>query len=332
MYITHESASAYNLEKECAAKYLYTYNFGIREPSNLAAAKGTVVHKNLEILALKKLAIQNQQELILDDDLGELGLNKCIAPLINELSFDFFKNKESHLVWSDEDKEDCLKWTNKVLDYKGGMFNPEQREIVSSEKYFEIYLEGDDFKYDFIHPNGEHKQGQLCLNGVIDLVVSFSGNKYYEIIDWKTGSSRKDWITGKVKEIEDFQKDIQLRIYALAASYLYPEIENVMVTIFYVNAGGPYTLSFSKNDIEDLKNSIKESFQRISKTEKPTLISNDQKWKCSKLCYFGKNHHEKYYEQTLCEFYQGEIKKKGLAKTAKEARQIIPGDHQFFVF
>ena len=82
------------------------------------------------------------------------------------------------------------------------------------------------------------------MKGTIDLITKPSEDTL-EIIDWKTGR-RLDWATGQEKTQEKLETDPQLMIYFYAAKKLYPEIKNCIVTIFFINDGGPFSVSFNK--------------------------------------------------------------------------------------
>src|SRR5690606_16562820 len=123
----------------------------------------------------------------------------------------------------------------------------------------------------------------ITVNGFIDLVFS-SDKNVYTILDFKTGS-RKDWNTRKIKELKDFQNDIQLLIYFMAARRLYPQISNFEVTIFFINDGGPYTVFFSDEDEDKVINLLKKKILAIKSTIIPSRNIN---FKCTRFCDFGK--------------------------------------------
>src|SRR5690606_34355557 len=55
---------------------------------------------------------------------------------------------------------------------------------------------------------------------------------------------RLNWATGEEKTHEKLKDDPQLRIYHYAVSHLYPDIENIYITINFINDGGAFTICF----------------------------------------------------------------------------------------
>jgi intein/homing endonuclease len=101
-----------------------------------------------------------------------------------------------------------------------------------------------------------------------------------------TGKTRKDFNTGKMKEYDDLVDDIQLRMYHYAATLLFPAIENILVTIFYIQAGGPFTISYCKDDIPKTLDMIKTKFEKIKAIGVP---QKNVTWQCRKSCEYGLN-------------------------------------------
>ena len=102
------------------------------------------------------------------------------------------------------------------------------------------------------------------------------------------------------------------------------------MTIYFIKDGGPYTLAFTKDDIEDTKQMIKNRFEEIRDSNVPQLKKS---WKCTKICHFGKNEHPSGIINpdtgapfTICEFVAKKIRRKGM--NVSLAEDISPG-HQF---
>jgi CRISPR/Cas system-associated exonuclease Cas4 (RecB family) len=240
----------------CKMKFMLGYILGWQEPSNKKADKGTMVHKVMEILANAKSARQNNESTFSDDILGTISSeNYEIDPIIDTV-YKHYSTAFSHHDWTVEDHKEIVKWCWKTLNYNNGEFDPANQNIVKAEQNFKLHL-------------NEEWAKDLELTGTIDLITKVD-DKTYEIIDYKTGA-RTNWATGKAKEYKDFFEDFQLRYYHLAVSMLYPEIENILVTIFYVNSGGPFTVSFGKSDIPETIRRVRELYDEIRLTEKPEL-------------------------------------------------------------
>jgi hypothetical protein len=59
-----------------------------------------------------------------------------------------------------------------------------------------------------------------------------------------------------------------------------------MVTIFFINDGGAFSVHFDKSDMPKTESMLREKFEIIKKTKRPKL---NKSWMCSKLCHYGKS-------------------------------------------
>ena len=91
-----------------------------------------------------------------------------------------------------------------------------------------------------------------------------------------------DWATGEEKTQEKLFNDAQLRIYHYAMKHLYPHDDTFLVTIYFINDGGAFTIHLQDEDLPKTEEMLKKKFQLIKETEKPNLVKS---WKCSKLCH-----------------------------------------------
>ena len=166
------------------------------------------------------------------------------------------------------------------------------------------------------------------MKGTIDLITEERPN-VYEVIDWKTGR-RLDWATGKEKDFKRLTTDPQLRIYHYALSKMYPDVDQFIMTIYFIKDGGPYTLAFTKDDMKDTLDMIRKRFEEIRDCHTPQLKKS---WKCTKICHFGKTAHssgiinpETGDPITICEYVAQKIRSKGLDISLAE--DMSPG-HKF---
>lgn len=284
----------------CEQQYFFDYVLGHRSPSNKKADKGTIVHKVLEILAYVKYYEQKGVEVFDDDVVGEVNIHTYDLDLIIDKVYKYYTESFTHHEWKPIDYKDCHKWTHKAINYGNGMFDPRNRNILYPEKKFEVTIDKpwSKFKYNY---NGEILEGNLGIKGTIDLVTTID-DKTLEIIDWKTGR-RLDWATGQEKTQEKLETDPQLMIYYYAISHLYPEIESCIFTIFFINDGGPFSMTFNKSDLITTENILREKFNVIKKTKKPKL---SRTWKCNKLCHYGKSTFENTDIDPLIEYRDGQ--------------------------
>jgi hypothetical protein len=289
----------------CEQQYFIEYVLGWRGPSNQKADKGTIVHKVLEILAFIKQGLQEDKTIIIDDIAGEINIKKYNLEKIFDKVYDHYTKANSHHVWKDKDKKDCLNWVYKTIEFNNGMFDPRNRHIICPEQHFDFIIDKPWAKYKFDTPDGV-LEGNLALKGTMDLITKIDDN-FFEIIDWKTGK-RLNWATGKEKTQACLENDPQLRIYHYALHHLYPDIDNIMITINFINDGGPFSMCFQNSDLIKTEIMIKEKFEKIKNVKRPQL---NKTWMCKKLCHFGKTTFENSDINAIEEYRDNQITPKG---------------------
>lgn len=281
----------------CEQQYFFDYVLGYKSPSNKKADKGTIVHKVLEILAFIKFTDQNNQDSFVDDILGEINIsNYDLSKIIKDI-YNYYSSLFTHHEWSNKDEKDCTQWVYKALEYGGGLFDPRNRNILYPEQKFDILIDKPWSKYEY-----DNIKGNLAIKGTIDLITKVNDSTL-EIIDWKTGR-RLNWATGEEKTQAKLEKDPQLMIYFYAAQKLYPEIDHCIVTIFFINDGGPFSMTFDKKDLIKTEDLLRSKFEQIKKCRKPKL---SRSWKCNKLCHYGKNTFENTRITPLVEYRDGQV-------------------------
>jgi DNA helicase-2/ATP-dependent DNA helicase PcrA len=130
-------------------------------------------------------------------------------------------------------------------------FHNESIDVVDLEKFFKIKISDD-----------------IMISGVIDRVDKIGKDKI-EIIDYKTG---------KMPEEKKLKKNMQLSIYALAATdkNLYgKKLENVSLSLYYLQENKKISIEKTEKDIHDLKEEIREIAEEINRQEfkaKPSIM------------------------------------------------------------
>ena len=313
----------------CPQQYFCEYVLGWRGKSGIKADKGTIVHKALEIIAFAQKAKQDKKKTFKDDIVGTVRVAKYDIDNLIKKVYKYYSEGTPYHNWSDKDLRDCTKWTWKAIELNDGMFDPRNRKIIAAEPHFDFVIDEPwaNYEYDL---NGKKVSGKLAMKGTVDLVTEVEDG-VYEIIDWKTGR-RLDWATGQEKTFARLQKDPQLRIYHYAATKLYPEAKQIIITIYFINDGGPFTICFPRSEIEKTKKMVQEKFEQIKATRIPRL---KRSWKCGKICpqgmstFEGTNIHPmvetrhgqvtQYGEyMTKCEQIRYEIQSKGIKKVTEE--------------
>lgn len=327
MIVTYFRSSSFNTYSMCPQQYFIDYVLGWKSPSGMKAEKGTIVHKVMECLAAARKAEQDGQAEFFDKDFdrsfpiwnhkGYKAYDWIYSDkFVNMLIYTSYEHytKNSKFNWKGYDQKECFKWTWEALNYNGGMFDPRKRNIVMPELHFDFELEDDWADYFYVGPNDEVIKGKLALKGTIDLITEARAKpKIWEVTDWKTGR-RLDWATGEEKDYKKLCADPQLRLYHLALSHVYPDVDQFLMTIYFINDGGPFTMAFGKDDIAETKNIIRHRFEEIKRVTRPHL---NKTWKCGKICHFGKNPHPKDPSKTICDYIAEQTRLKGLDEVVR---------------
>jgi len=277
----------------------------------------------MEIMAGCKLAVQNNQTVYEDDLLGIIPVKYDVDELSRSVYDKYIKIFDRH-KWTESFYKKIRNSVDFTLNYNGGILNPANRIIIAPEQHFDITIDKDWAKYDY----GKIK-GWLSLKGTIDLVTKIDDNTY-ECIDWKHGV-RKQWHgnANLLKDYEYFQHDPQLRMYHYVLHKIYPSVDNIIMSIFYPNDGGLFSICWDKKDIEETENMIRKRFEEIKTCARPKCKKT---WKCTKLCHFGKNTFEdtdiepKYMKGqaiTQCEQVELEFQKHSIGEITK--KYTMPG-------
>lgn len=321
MIISFLRSSSYNEWDLCQHKYFLTYCLGLPNHANKAAEKGSIVHKALELLARRKLAEQEGRTHFEDDEFGVFDVKFAEPDTMLELAY--VKLSESHpeYTWTASDYTDCVKWLRVALTWGSGAFSPLERTIVQPEQYFEFTIDEPWACYEYTLPDGRRIKGNLAIKGTLDLIAKQGDG--IELIDWKTGK-RRDWATGEDKDFDKLMVDPQLRLYYYAACRLYPDIENIYLTIFYTQAGGAFTLPFTRELLPEIENMLRVRFEEIRASQTPSLIWPN--FKCG-WCHFSKHtlkgEPTSDYNESICNVTRQEVLSLGLDRVMK--KRAVPG-------
>lgn len=309
----HRSSSLGTLDF-CEQKYFLEYNLSFKDKTNGKALMGTVVHKALQILGDKKLCLDRGNKSFTDDEVGRLTLSDCDnLEKITTKAFDYYTGHQPEVGLGESELKKCIKWVHKAVDYNDGLLDPRNQNVFATEQFFDIEIKKPWAKYCY-NIGGEKIEGYLAIKGTVDLIVKHD-EKYHEILDYKTGK-RINWATGEEKTLEYLQSDTQLLLYYYALKNMYPDYD-FGVSIFYINAGGLFSMCFEEKDYVKAENILKQKFQYIRNVKRPKLLSDENKhWKCQKLCRFSSEH--KDTGKSICQFMRDEIKTKGVSKVVSE--------------
>jgi hypothetical protein len=313
MIITYFRSSSYNTHNMCEQQYFFEYVLGWRGPSGFKAIKGTIMHKVLEVLAIIKKAQQDDLQYVTDDEiLGQIDTQKYNLNTIIEKVYKHYSQANSQHQWSVKDYKECYNWVYKAIEFNNGMFDPRNCNILQPEQRFDLLIEKPWAKYSY-NIDGKIIDGYLGLKGTIDLITTID-DKTVEVVDYKSGK-RLDWATGQEKTQEKLEKDAQLRIYHYAVKKLYPHLDTVIFTIYFVNDGGPFSMVFHDSDLQETEDMLRRKFEIIKANKKPRL---NRSWMCNKLCHFGKTTFENTNVEPMTEYRDGQTCQKGSIMTKCE--------------
>ena len=272
----------------------------------------------MELLARHKIAKRDNQSIFEDNELEQTFETEYFdQAMAFEASIEHYIKQPvfGDDQWNYTHELDCLEWYNKTLqDFRE--WTPLDRDILSVEQYFRLELPWKWAKYDY---NG--KTGQLSIQGTMDLLL-IDNDDTLEYIDYKTGSTRKDFATGEIKDYEYFKHDTQLLLYYYAIRQLYPQYKNFKFTVLYIRAGGPFSVDFDDSDLKEAEKKFKDYFDKIRATNKPTNIQGD--FRC-KFCPYKTQIFKG--NKTYCEFFHDEIQKYGVKLVTQKYVQKDVGSY-----
>jgi hypothetical protein len=327
MIVTYFRSSSWNNFDNCQMQYYLCYTLGLSNPSGRKASMGNVTHKALECLAAYKLCLQNGTTSFIDDSLGEINISECDPDHLVRISFDWHVEHEKHDWDLIKDFKECKSWMYKALTFQNGTYDPRNRKVVMPEQRFDLSIDKAWAKYHYQLPNGEVLDGTLSIKGTVDLITEIKPG-ILEMIDWKTGATMNDFATGKKKDFISLHTDPQLRLYHYAAHKLYPDVDDIIITIYFIRAGGPFSLMLSKDDLEETENMIRIQFEKVRNTKIPQLNPGPSwsdhpnpliaSFKCHKLCTFSKPNEKYDATKPVCKFFKEQIEVKGIDKVTEE--------------
>jgi hypothetical protein len=246
---------------------------------------------------------------------GHIRYGVSLVKKLTKLSCEHYADE-----WDPVDYRSVDNFVWMALGYNNGTFDPRRRNIVAAEQHFEFVIDKEWAKYELALPGGKTISGNLKIKGTVDLICSLPGGIIYEIVDIKTGQ-RLDWASqqdNKVKTYADLQQDFQLMLYYYAARRMYPEAKQIIVTIFFIRDGGPFTFCFDEHTIEQVEDRLRDRFNEIKACTLPTMQDPSQSnFKCKYICdYFKMSSPDK--EKNFCRFIHDKIGVDGIEKVTND--------------
>lgn len=276
MRIVRCSSSAIGTYNHCQFSYYLHYLLGLESKTGKAALQGTIIHQALEWMArLKKRGKTNVDPMwLLDRAWDEHTQN---SPEIQIRRATTRIDKETGALKEAADFKRCRVALETVLADQ--FYNPYLLDVLEAEQWFSLEMPGEEWKCS----NDEGEEKQFTVRGFIDLVREIDKDTL-EIIDWKSGN-RTNFHTQEQIDEKVLMREVQPRLYHLAAFFLYPQYKNILITFYYANSGGPITIALSRND---LISTVEFLYDFLRTVKNDTLIRRNKHWTC-KLCSFGRN-------------------------------------------
>jgi hypothetical protein len=149
----------------CHLDFYLQYNAGWRQPSNKKADRGNIIHKGLEILARKKLALQRGETTFREEEMfGGTNISVEVSPdqAINMAWESYTKDVCPQHGWTEADKKDIAHQVWRVLLFNDGMFSPLTRNIIAPEQFFDLTIDEPWADYDYTFDDGTRLSWQTC--------------------------------------------------------------------------------------------------------------------------------------------------------------------------
>lgn len=276
MKVVKCSSSAIGTYYHCSFSYYLHYIVGMESKAGKAALQGSIVHQALEWMAkLKKRGKTNVDPMwLLDRAWNELTEQ---SPEISIRRVTTRRDKLTGKFKEAADFKKCRIALETILDDK--YYNPYNLKILGVEKWFELEIPGEEWEC-------EDKDGKPCqftVRGFLDLTHEIDRDTV-EIVDWKTGKRKSFYSQVPIDEAV-LIREVQPRLYHLAAYFLYLGYKNILMTFYYANEGGPVTIALSHDDLSMTLASLHRFFSTITKD---TLIRRNRSWKCT-MCSYNKD-------------------------------------------
>lgn len=267
MIIDYLSASRAELYISCPFKYFLKYHLDLDELNlpSIATEKGSAVHAALEEHLKGNSWQDTLQKFYARTKLWQLDNRKLGKGFPHPVQKDcdnckWAKPSIDGAFCSIADRlvstfdgcpkpnfEDDVKLMHSAIKHNEDVFS---RKIIGTEVPFEFSI------------------GALKVKGFMDLVSEISP-EILEVRDYKSGNYAKD--------TEEMAKDIQMRLYSVAAKKLFPSYKYVMMTLDYLRKS-PVSMMFSSEDDDKTIAVLTEIQDKIEKSVDPPRIKS---FKCN---------------------------------------------------
>lgn len=276
MRVVKCSASAIGLYHHCPFSYFMQYILGMESKAGKAALQGSIVHQALQwMIKLRKRGKINVDPMwLLNRSWDELTVK---SPEIAMRRTTTRIDKETGEFKEAADFKKCRIALETVLT--DSFYNPYDLKVLGGEQWFALEMPGEEWQC--LDQGG--KLHQFTVRGFIDLIHEID-KETIEIVDWKTGS-RKDFYTQQPIDEALLMREVQPRLYHLAAYFLYPKYKNILITFYYTNDGGPITIALSQDDLTMTIAALHRFFTTI---KQDTLIRRNRWWTC-RMCNFERS-------------------------------------------
>jgi ATP-dependent exoDNAse (exonuclease V) beta subunit len=261
--------------------------------SPFASRFGKCVHNVLEEYAkvLGKLDWEKElfKQIHFHDDEENLRPYDDMETASKRVKANFFVDRDCYACpFFQKKKQHCKIMAQHIDEFEGcpkllhlDAVNMLDMAIRRYDKYFKTGIKSKDnpdgkvigVEEEFTHIIGKDNWGEdIIMHGYIDLIIEEDDDTII-VVDYKTGF--------KTKTTEELMKDIQPRMYSLAAKLKFPEYKFVLLTFDYFR-GVPIDVGFSQEQDEVTREVVCRKWNEIKAKHKIKRRPFD--WYCQYLC------------------------------------------------
>lgn len=292
MKIESCSPSRLGVADKCDFKYYLSYVLGISDKlssSPFASNFGKSVHNVLEAYALARGELDWRQALLDEIQKEDMRPYDLMEKASKRVKGSFFVDRDCYSCpYFNKETANCAVMGKSVDEFEGCPKILHDDAIAMTEaaikrygKYFNTGIKSPEnpdgkvlgVEHEFTIEIGKDKWGDpIIMHGLIDLVIEEDDDTVI-VVDYKTGF--------KTQTSEELMKDMQARMYSVAAKHEFPNYKYVLLSFDYFR-GSPTDVVFTRAEDETTKEVVRRKWNEIK--GKTSVKRRAQDWYCQYLC------------------------------------------------